>query len=62
MRKRIKSVAQAEVKSARQWLRARKIEPSEIPPVLFAKGAKELGVSFSELLRTLAQEQTGGQV
>jgi len=58
----VRRVAQAEVKSAKQWLKARKIMPNEISPVLFAKGAKELGVSFSELLRTLAKEQTGGQV
>ena len=41
---------------------ARAIKSDEISPKQFAKAAKELDKSFSETLKILARELSGGQV
>lgn len=50
----------SEVRSAKRWLKSRGLE--DIPASQFARAAKEAQISFRELLMTIAQEQTGGQV
>jgi hypothetical protein len=58
----IKRVAQAEIRAAKSFLKRRGIETEEISPKKFAKAAKELDKSFTETLRILARELSGGQV
>ncbi len=58
----IKKVAQAEIRAAKSFLKRRGIDADEISPKKFAKAAKELDKSFSETLRILARELSGGQV
>ena len=55
-------VAAAEIRAAKKWLERRDIKSNEICPRKFAKVAKALDKSFKETLRTIAGEQTGGQV
>ena len=58
----IKKVAQAEIRAAKSFLKRRGIETDEISPKKFAKASKELDKSFTETLRILARELSGGQV
>tara|TARA_R100001126_G_C4858771_1_gene166145 strand:- start:1036 stop:1287 length:252 start_codon:yes stop_codon:yes gene_type:complete len=58
----IKKVAQAEIRAAKSFLKRRNIDSDEVSPKKFAKAAKELDKSFSETLKILARELTGGQV
>lgn len=55
-----KRLHNSEVKSAARWLKSRGL--GEIPASSFARAAKEAQMSFTELLKTIAREQTGGQV
>ena len=58
----IKKVAQAEIRAAKSFLKRRNIDSDEVSPKKFAKAAKELDKSFSETLKILARELSGGQV
>jgi len=58
----IKKVAQAEIRAAKSFLERRNIDSDEVSPKKFAKAAKELDKSFSETLKILARELSGGQV
>ena len=59
---RVKKVANAEIRAAKNFLARRKIESDEVWPKKFAKLAKNLDKSFSETLKILARRLSGGQV
>ena len=58
----VKRVAQAEIRAAKSFLERRGLTSSDISPRKFAMAAKELDKGFSETLKILAGELSGGQV
>lgn len=50
-----------EIRKARSFLRTRGIVSKDIPPRRFAAAAKELDISFFELLQYIARMFMGGQ-
>ncbi len=50
-----------DVRAARAYLYQRGLTADKIPPRRFANAAKELGVTFSELLKLLGRVMSGGQ-
>jgi len=58
----VKRVAQAEIRAAKSFLERRGLKSSEISPKKFAMAAKELDKVFSETLKVLARELSGGNV
>ena len=58
----VKKVAQAEIRAAKSFLKRRGFTSQQISPPKFAMSAKELDKSFSETLKILARELSGGQV
>jgi len=58
----VKRVAQAEIRAAKSFLKRRGLTTEDISPRKFAMAAKELNKGFSETLKILADELSGGQV
>ena len=58
----IKKVANAEIRSAKSFLKRRGLSTEDISPRKFAKAAKELDKGFQETLNILARELSAGQV
>ena len=58
----VKRVAQAEIRAAKSFLERRGLKSSEISPKKFATAAKELDKGFSDTLKVLARELSGGNV
>ena len=58
----VKRVAQAEIRAAKSFLERRGLKSSEISPKKFAMTAKELDKGFSDTLKVLARELSGGNV
>ncbi len=59
---KIKQVANAEIRAAKDFLKKRGLTSDEISPRKFAKTAKQLDKGFKETLQILARELSGGQV
>lgn len=59
---KIKQVANAEIRAAKDFLEKRGLTSDEISPRKFAKAAKQLDKGFKETLQILARELSGGQV
>ena len=58
----VKRVAQAEIRAAKSFLERRGLKSSEISPKKFAMAAKERDKGFSDTLKVLARELSGGNV
>lgn len=58
----IKRVAQAEIRAAKKFLERRGLKSDEVSPRKFAMAAKELDKGFSDTLKILARELSGGEV
>jgi hypothetical protein len=50
-----------EVRKARAFLQGRKLGSRDVSPRFFANAAKELDITFNELLRLIARLMLGGQ-
>ena len=59
---KVKQVAQAEIRAAKNFLEKKGFKSDEISPRKFAKTAKQLDKGFKETLQILARELSGGQV
>ena len=59
---KIKQVANAEIRAAKDFLKKRGLTSDEISPRKFAKTAKQIDKGFKETLQILARELSGGQV
>ena len=59
---KIKQVANAAIRAAKDFLKKRGLTSDEISPRKFAKTAKQLDKGFKETLQILARELSGGQV
>ena len=59
---KIKKVANAESRAAKQFLEKRGLTTKDVSPRKFAKAAKQLDKGFRETLQILAKELSGGQV
>tara|TARA_R100000655_G_scaffold15566_1_gene34466 strand:- start:272 stop:457 length:186 start_codon:yes stop_codon:yes gene_type:complete len=59
---KVKQVAQAEIRAAKNFLEKKGFKSDEISPRKFAKTAKQLDKGFKETLQILARELSSGQV
>lgn len=61
-RSKVKKVANAEIRAAKNFLNKKGLSTEEVSPKKFAQAAKKLDKSFKETLEILARELSAGQV
>ena len=61
-RAKVKSVANAEIRAAKKFLKSKGLESDEVSPRKFATAAKKLDKGFQETLQILARTLSSGQV